>query len=144
MMRVGIEGKNRERGLLSRREVPKKAPKGRCTVGGDLASIVPTHHLIQADFVSFPAIRSFNIRLVALVLLRSIMGKLNIAHHKSYHPYRRDNIERVRRDEEEARLKEAVQEGRMMLAVCKSPHLRHILHNDITLLCRILKPESTC
>ena len=45
------------------------------------------------------------------------MGKLNIAHHKSYHPYRRDNIERVRRDEEEARQKEAIEEGRMMLAV---------------------------
>ena len=45
------------------------------------------------------------------------MGKLNIAHHKSYHPYRRDNIERVRRDEEEARLREAAEEGRMMLAV---------------------------
>ena len=45
------------------------------------------------------------------------MGKLNIAHHKSYHPYRRDNTERVRRDEEEARLKEAAEEGRMMLAV---------------------------
>lgn len=45
------------------------------------------------------------------------MGKLNIAHHKSYHPYRRDNIERVRRDEEEARLKEAAQEGKVMLAV---------------------------
>ncbi|KAK0465052.1 uncharacterized protein EV420DRAFT_935726 [Desarmillaria tabescens] len=44
------------------------------------------------------------------------MGKLNIAHHKSYHPYRRDNIERVRRDEEEAREKEAREEGRMMLA----------------------------
>ncbi|KAF9561499.1 hypothetical protein CPC08DRAFT_722735 [Agrocybe pediades] len=44
------------------------------------------------------------------------MGKLNIAHHKSYHPYRRDNIERVRRDEEEARLKEERDEGRMMLA----------------------------
>ncbi|KAJ3771612.1 hypothetical protein FB446DRAFT_96110 [Lentinula raphanica] len=44
------------------------------------------------------------------------MGKLNIAHHKSYHPYRRDNIERVRRDEEEARLKEAKEEGRMLLA----------------------------
>ncbi|KAG6890516.1 hypothetical protein C0995_007715 [Termitomyces sp. Mi166 len=44
------------------------------------------------------------------------MGKLNIAHHKSYHPYRRDNIERVRRDEEEARQKEAKEEGRMMLA----------------------------
>lgn len=45
------------------------------------------------------------------------MGKLNIAHHKSYHPYRRDNIERVRRDEEAARQAEAVAEGRMMLAV---------------------------
>lgn len=45
------------------------------------------------------------------------MGKLNIAHHKSYHPYRRDNIERVKKDEEEARLKEQQEEGRMMLAV---------------------------
>jgi hypothetical protein len=45
------------------------------------------------------------------------MGKLNIAHHKSYHPYRRDNIEKVRRDEEEAAAKEAKEEGRMMLAV---------------------------
>lgn len=45
------------------------------------------------------------------------MGKLNIAHHKSYHPYRRDNIERVRKDEEEAARKEAQEEGRMMLAV---------------------------
>ncbi|KAG7090154.1 hypothetical protein E1B28_011763 [Marasmius oreades] len=44
------------------------------------------------------------------------MGKLNIAHHKSYHPYRRDNIEKVRRDEEEAKLKEAKEEGRLMLA----------------------------
>ncbi|KDQ52245.1 hypothetical protein JAAARDRAFT_50362 [Jaapia argillacea MUCL 33604] len=44
------------------------------------------------------------------------MGKLNIAHHKSYHPYRRDNIERVRRDEEEARQKEASEDGRMRLA----------------------------
>ncbi|KAF5337937.1 hypothetical protein D9758_013087 [Tetrapyrgos nigripes] len=44
------------------------------------------------------------------------MGKLNIAHHKSYHPYRRDNIERVRRDEEEAKLKEAQAEGKMLLA----------------------------
>ncbi|KAF8870554.1 hypothetical protein BD779DRAFT_1680987 [Infundibulicybe gibba] len=44
------------------------------------------------------------------------MGKLNIAHHKSYHPYRRDNIEKVRRDEEEARQKEEKEEGRMMLA----------------------------
>ncbi|KAK7060153.1 hypothetical protein VNI00_000917 [Paramarasmius palmivorus] len=44
------------------------------------------------------------------------MGKLNIAHHKSYHPYRRDNIERVRRDEEEARQKEEKEEERVMVA----------------------------
>ncbi|KAJ7692438.1 hypothetical protein B0H17DRAFT_1159625 [Mycena rosella] len=44
------------------------------------------------------------------------MGKFNIAHHKSYHPYRRENVEKVRRDEEEAREKEAKEEGRMMLA----------------------------
>ncbi|KAG8738418.1 hypothetical protein FRC10_006913 [Ceratobasidium sp. 414] len=44
------------------------------------------------------------------------MGKLNIAHHKSYHPYRADNVERVRRDEEEARIKEAQEDDRVMLA----------------------------
>ncbi|KAG8868709.1 hypothetical protein FRB98_003313 [Tulasnella sp. 332] len=44
------------------------------------------------------------------------MGKLNIAHHKSYHPYRRDNIERVRKDEEEARLQQLKEEGRLTLA----------------------------
>ena len=58
-------------------------------------------------------------------LVSIIMGKLNIAHHKSYHPYRRDNIEKVRRDEEEARLKEAGEEGRMLLAV-RCP----VLHTD--------------
>lgn len=45
------------------------------------------------------------------------MGRLVIAHHKSYHPYKAENIERVRRDEEEARLKEAKEEGRLKLAV---------------------------
>src|ERR1700722_11681275 len=45
------------------------------------------------------------------------MGKLNIAHHKSYHPYRRENIERVRKDEEAARRKGALEESRMTLAV---------------------------
>ncbi|KAL4063930.1 hypothetical protein V8B97DRAFT_1920313 [Scleroderma yunnanense] len=44
------------------------------------------------------------------------MGKPNIAHHTSYHPYRRDNIERVRRDEEEAAKQEADKESRMALA----------------------------
>lgn len=53
--------------------------------------------------------------LVSLLLIP--MGRLVIAHHKSYHPYRRDNIERVRRDEEEAAQKEAAQEGKVLLAV---------------------------
>ncbi|KAI6146822.1 hypothetical protein BKA82DRAFT_160021 [Pisolithus tinctorius] len=44
------------------------------------------------------------------------MGKLNIAHHKSYHPYRRDNIERVRKDEEEAARQEAEKESKMAVA----------------------------
>jgi hypothetical protein len=58
------------------------------------------------------------------------MGKLNIAHHKSYHPYRRDNIEKVRKDEEEARQKEAQEEGRMQLAVrCSS--LSNNEHPDV-------------
>lgn len=52
-----------------------------------------------------------------LLSIRSAMGKLNIAHHKSYHPYRRDNIEKVRRDEEEARLKEEREDGKILLAV---------------------------
>lgn len=59
--------------------------------------------------------------------IHSTMGKLNIAHHKSYHPYRRDNIEKVKKDEEEARQKEAKEEGRMMLAVCSFVSL----HSDI-------------
>lgn len=45
------------------------------------------------------------------------MGRLVIAHHKSYHPYRRDNVERVRRDEEEAAKAEAREDGRVLLAV---------------------------
>lgn len=66
------------------------------------------------------------------------MGRLVIAHHKSYHPYRRDNIEKVRKDEEEARLKEEKEEGRMMLAV------RRFALPSMSLLtvalCRIQKP----
>ncbi|KAG8934148.1 hypothetical protein FRC01_004788 [Tulasnella sp. 417] len=49
------------------------------------------------------------------------MGKLNIAHHKSYHPYRRDNIERVRRDEEAARLQQLKDEGKLLMAVSLLP-----------------------
>lgn len=44
------------------------------------------------------------------------MGRLVIAHHKSYHPYKAENIERVRKDEEEARIQEAKEEGRLKLA----------------------------
>ncbi len=61
------------------------------------------------------------------------MGKLNIAHHKSYHPYRRDNIEKVRKDEEEAKLKEAQEEGRVLLAV------RMFTHVSILTLCTELR-----
>jgi hypothetical protein len=64
------------------------------------------------------------------------MGKLNIAHHKSYHPYRRDNIERVRKDEEEAQQKEAKEEGRMMLAVCFP---MPFAPSDLRIMSRILK-----
>jgi hypothetical protein len=45
------------------------------------------------------------------------MGKLNIAHHKSYHPYRLDNIERVRRDEAAAKRKETEGTNRALVAV---------------------------
>jgi len=45
------------------------------------------------------------------------MGKLNIAHHKSYHPYRLDNIERVRRDEAAAKRKHAEDADRALVAV---------------------------
>ena len=45
------------------------------------------------------------------------MGKLNIAHHKSYHPYRLDNIERVRRDEAAAKLKQTEDDDRVLVAV---------------------------
>ena len=67
--------------------------------------------------------RHSQITISVLLLPSAPMGKLNIAHHKSYHPYRRDNIEKVRRDEEEAREKEAKEEGRMMLAVRPLPSL---------------------
>jgi hypothetical protein len=46
------------------------------------------------------------------------MGKLNIAHHKSYHPYRLDNIERVRRDEAAAKRKQTEDTDRALVAVC--------------------------
>ena len=68
------------------------------------------------------------------------MGKLNIAHHKSYHPYRRDNIEKVRRDEEEAQLKEAKEEGRMSLAVSALLSI----YTKTKAKVRILKHESNC
>jgi len=68
--------------------------------------------------------------------LLAIIGKLNIAHHKSYHPYRRDNIERVRKDEEEAREKETRDEGRMMLAV---GFPLPFAPSDLRIMSRILK-----
>lgn len=40
---------------------------------------------------------------------------LHLQHHKSYHPYNKDNVERVRRDEEAARLEEEAQDERRQL-----------------------------
>ncbi|KAI0293890.1 hypothetical protein B0F90DRAFT_1760096 [Multifurca ochricompacta] len=48
------------------------------------------------------------------------MGKLNIAHHKSYHPYRLDNVERVRRDEAEAKRKQTEDADRALGADTES------------------------
>ncbi|KAI0259109.1 hypothetical protein BC834DRAFT_846961 [Gloeopeniophorella convolvens] len=48
------------------------------------------------------------------------MGKLNIAHHKSYHPYRLDNVERVRRDEAAAKLKQTEDADRVLVADAES------------------------
>ena len=50
-------------------------------------------------------------------LTSTSMGKLNIAHHKSYHPYRLDNIERVRRDEAAAKRKQTEDADRALVAV---------------------------
>ena len=58
-----------------------------------------------------------------LVTTNATMGKLNIAHHKSYHPYRLDNIERVRRDEAAAKLKQTEDADRVLVAV-RSTSLR--------------------
>jgi hypothetical protein len=80
-----------------------------------------SHH--TGDRGSDPYLRVFILKAVGkqvttnLTVNSDIMGRLVIAHHKSYHPYRRDNIEKVKRDEEEARQKEAREEGRMFLAV---------------------------
>ena len=50
-------------------------------------------------------------------ILSPTMGKLNIAHHKSYHPYRLDNIERVRRDETDAKRKQTEDVDRALAVV---------------------------
>lgn len=44
------------------------------------------------------------------------MGKLNIAHHKSYHPYRADNIARVRQDEARAKAEAELDNDRALAA----------------------------
>jgi hypothetical protein len=59
------------------------------------------------------------------------MGKLNIAHHKSYHPYRLDNIERVRRDEAAAKLKETEDADRVLVAVRLRLHRKYSTHNSL-------------
>lgn len=45
------------------------------------------------------------------------MGKLNLLHHKSYHVYKAENVEKVRADEAKAALIEEEGERRSTLAV---------------------------
>jgi hypothetical protein len=59
------------------------------------------------------------------------MGKLNIAHHKSYHPYRLDNIERVRRDEAAAKLKQTEDADRVLVAVSLRLHPTYSAQNPL-------------
>lgn len=93
---------------------------------------------VQSEIVVVLCLVSYT-HLVSCLITNKAMGKLNIAHHKSYHPYRRDNIEKVRRDEEEAREKEAKEDGRMMLAVCSLDSPMHYSYRPS----RTQKPEST-
>src|ERR1700691_2380836 len=68
---------------------------------------------------------------VTLFLNLATMGKLNIAHHKSYHPYRLDNIERVRRDEADAKRKQTEDDDRAFVAVrVHLPQVTHDNHNS--------------
>ena len=90
---------------------------------GVVLTLLSSCSLIHTNIQEIHESQCFNSKAVCQTLVTSLlvfttdMGKLNIAHHKSYHPYRRDNIERVRKDEEEARQKEEHEDGRMMLAV---------------------------
>ena len=74
------------------------------------------------------------------LFLSPTMGKLNIAHHKSYHPYRLDNIERVRRDEAAAKLKETEDADRALVAVRLGLHPNALL----TTPCRMLSLVWMC
>lgn len=60
------------------------------------------------------------------------MGKLNLLHHKSYHPYKADNVARVERDEAKARAEEEEVDRRSTLAVRSSSSA--LSTNALTLL----------
>lgn len=64
-------------------------------------------------FLSFTLDFHLLFPIVARVLT---MGKLNIAHHKSYHPYRADNIARVRQDEARAKAEAELDNDRALAA----------------------------
>ena len=75
------------------------------------------------------------------------MGKLNIAHHKSYHPYRLDNIERVRRDEAAAQIKQTEDADRAFVAVRRPSHVHLCRARDDDgsfLGCRVPSKHASC
>ena len=71
------------------------------------------------------------------------MGKLNIAHHKSYHPYRLDNIERVRRDEAAAKRKQTEDADRALFTVRLLTPTRLVRHDNSVLGCRITSEHAS-
>ena len=68
------------------------------------------------------------------------MGRLNIAHHKSYHPYRLDNIDRVRRDEAAAQRKQTEDADRSLVAVRRPSHVHLCRARRRRLLSRMQSP----
>lgn len=56
--------------------------------------------------------------------LRAVMGKLNLLHHKSYHPYKADNVAKVKADEAKAAALEDEDNRRTTLAVRPLASLR--------------------
>lgn len=70
----------------------------------------PVSHLTQSHVIE----RASGIKFLEMVL--------HLLHHKSYHPYKADNVARVQRDEAKARAEEEELDRRTTLAVSRCFH----------------------